>query len=81
MNDIVPHIPPTDFNFNHAGDEVWYDQSDQVGAFVVCKNKAGQVEDPSCSDTYYMYDPGQHTDYLGIDVVGQCTTPGSSLDF
>ncbi len=27
-NDIVPHLPPTEMGFNHAGDEVFYNQLD-----------------------------------------------------
>jgi len=71
-NDIVPHLPMTSMGFNHAGYEVWYDSDDDRTAFKVCPYTVGQPEDESCSDSYWVYDPTAHQDYLGVDVTGQC---------
>ena len=37
-NDVVPHLPPTPFGFNHAGDEVWYKNAGTDLTFNVCNN-------------------------------------------
>jgi hypothetical protein len=68
-NDIVPHLPAVEMGFNHAGHEVWYYDYDNVSLFKICPNKPGEEENWDCSDSYYLYDPGAHLDYLGIDVV------------
>ena len=73
-NDIVPHLPFIAMGFNHAGEEVWYDNDSNVSEYVVCKNQPGSPENESCSDTYYVYDPSAHIVYLGMSVVDQCTT-------
>jgi len=58
--------------FNHAGDEIFYNSQDQIDQYIICKNKPGEPEDPTCSDTFYFYDPGAHGEYLGVRVTGQC---------
>lgn len=37
LNDIVPHLPPRRFRFNHAGDEVWFNSYTDPDQFSVCE--------------------------------------------
>jgi len=37
-NDVVPHLPPTPFGFNHAGDEVWYQNPGTDLSYTLCDN-------------------------------------------
>ncbi|TNV76484.1 hypothetical protein FGO68_gene10993 [Halteria grandinella] len=76
-SDIVPHLPLTAMGFNHAGLEVWYNDNSNVLSYVTCPQIRGQPESEACSDSLYVYDPSEHLDYIGIDVIGQCTTPAS----
>jgi Lipase (class 3) len=36
FNDIVPHLPLTAMDFNHAGDEIWYNDESEALSYVVC---------------------------------------------
>jgi predicted lipase len=41
-NDVVPHLPPTTFSFNHIGDEIWYLNPGADLTYRTCKNVAGK---------------------------------------
>lgn len=57
--DIVPHLPPHDFQFLHPPFEILYDEA--MKSYVVC-NDSG--EDPKCSDGLGpTYSPSDHTTY------------------
>lgn len=43
-NDIVPHVPPTEFGFNHAGNEAWQMNSGDDLTMKFCTNNAGNAE-------------------------------------
>eukprot|EP01116_Phalansterium_solitarium_P019628 TRINITY_DN5563_c0_g1_i2.p1 TRINITY_DN5563_c0_g1~~TRINITY_DN5563_c0_g1_i2.p1 ORF type:complete len:299 (-),score=65.94 TRINITY_DN5563_c0_g1_i2:85-981(-) len=66
--DIVPHLIPQDIGYHHIAREVWFPTN--FTTFVVCDSTG---EDPSCSDSLYLYDPDDHTIYLGYQVAGTCT--------
>lgn len=44
-DDIVPHVPPQDFGFEHVVQEIWYNGSD----WIACSTTDG--EDPNCADS------------------------------
>ncbi len=44
LNDIVPHLPMIAMGFNHAGDEIWYNQANNAEAYIICQNKPSQPE-------------------------------------
>ena len=70
--DIVPHLPPEDFNFHHIATEMWINP---VGVITQCN---GSGEDPNCSDSVPVYDfsIADHLDYFGLDMgTGPCTPP------
>lgn len=73
LNDCVPHLPMTAMGFNHAGEEVWYNDSNNVSSFKICTNFVGKAENPTCSDTQLIDSATAHGVYMGIKVTGQCT--------
>uniref|UniRef100_A0A6B2LDZ5 Fungal lipase-type domain-containing protein n=1 Tax=Arcella intermedia TaxID=1963864 RepID=A0A6B2LDZ5_9EUKA len=62
--DIVPHLPPVDFDYRHMATEVWI-LSDQSNAYKVCDASG---EDPTCSDSLDIYSRADHLLYLGYNV-------------
>jgi len=65
--------------FNHGGDEVWYNDSEDKNTYKICRNQAGIEESWDCSNSYYIfYDWAAHQEYLGINVVHSCRIPGNS---
>jgi hypothetical protein len=78
-NDIVPHLPMTEFGFNHAGQEVWYFNAGLDMTFKICENTKGAPESSGCADTLWSYDPYAHMQYVGIDLtLGWCSSDTSS---
>ena len=77
-NDPVPHLPMTELNFNHAGDEVWYYESGTELDHKICLNQPGVPENPSCADTLWSYDPDAHMIYVGIDFRAGWCGPSSA---
>ena len=61
--------------FNHAGDEVWYWDTQDPLSYKICKNSGGQEESWWCSNTYFYYSGDAHVDYMGRNIVAQCSTP------
>jgi hypothetical protein len=61
--------------FNHAGEEIWYNDDHAVFQHVFCQYSQGKPEDESCSDSLYVFDPSAHMTYLGIGIIDQCDTP------
>ena len=39
QNDIFPHALPTELGFQHAGDEVWYDDASELESYQFCHNR------------------------------------------
>lgn len=73
-NDPVPHLPPASLGFEHAGREIWYDESS--AARVICDD-GSQGEDPDCSDSAEVaLVISDHFSYLGHKVV-QCAPFGN----
>jgi hypothetical protein len=67
--DIVPHVPPEDFGYTHATEEVWYveDQS----TYTACSVKNG--EDAKCSDSIALPTSiSDHLNYVGIPISNLC---------
>ena len=77
LNDLVPHSPSIEEGFNHAGDEVWYNDAENPSGYKICRNHAGVEESWDCSNSYYVYDWAAHMEYLGLNIKGQCTIPGT----
>ena len=73
-NDVVPHLPPTPFGFNHAGDEVWYMNAGGDLNFKVCNNIKGQPESQACADSILATGVDAHVVYLGIRLGSLCTS-------
>ncbi len=65
--DIVPHVPPESFGFNHVPVEVWYDEPST--SFKVC-NDSG--EDPTCADSVLGDSVQDHLDYMAIQISNLC---------
>ena len=73
-NDVVPHLPPTEFDFNHVGDEVWYNvDSDTDLTYKVCLNSPGRQEDLTCSNSILATGIDAHLNYMGRPIVGICS--------
>lgn len=78
--DIVPHLPMTEFGFNHAGNEVWYTKPLYDLTHVFCTNTVGQPENEDCADTLWSYDPSAHMQYVGINLdYGWCSPTSASI--
>uniref|UniRef100_A0A6B2LDI9 Fungal lipase-type domain-containing protein n=1 Tax=Arcella intermedia TaxID=1963864 RepID=A0A6B2LDI9_9EUKA len=58
--DIVPHVPPRAFGYQHLAVEVW--MAGNSGAFTVCD---GSGEDPNCSDKITSLSVSDHLYYIG----------------
>jgi len=57
--DLVPHLPPHDFQYLHPPFEVFYDEA--MKNYVVCDSSG---EDPKCSDSLApSYSTNDHTTY------------------
>ena len=73
FNDIVPHLPPTVFGFNHMGDEVWYSKTGADLSYIECHNHVGgRSEDLKCSDSIVASGIEAHLMYLGQSLIGIC---------
>jgi len=60
-HDIVPHLPPKSFDFNHVNTEVW----EHGSQYQIC-NQSG--EDPKCSDSLILPDSiPDHLSYMQLD--------------
>lgn len=61
QDDIVPHLPPYDFNFEHVPTEVW----ENDGQYNVCN---GSGEDPNCADSVPVIDfsVSDHLSYMDV---------------
>ena len=73
-NDVVPHLPPTGFGFNHAGDEVWYQNSGTDLTFKLCNNEKGLPENLTCSDSILATGVEAHLVYIGKKIGSLCTS-------
>ena len=62
-NDIVPHLPPKIFGFNHLLRESWINGT----SIIECSRV--DSEDPNCSDSVSVlnYSVSDHLDYFGIE--------------
>ena len=67
-NDVVPHLPPTEFGFNHAGNEVWYSQQGDALLYIECSNSARNPENSRCSDSILATGTAAHLRYLGVTI-------------
>lgn len=72
-NDVVPHVPPTAFGFNHIGDETWYFNAGTDLSYRVCKNQAGKPESSACSNSIVPDGIAAHLVYVGHQINGLCT--------
>lgn len=74
--DVVVQVPPRQMGFNHAGNEVWYYNSNDLN-FKTCENNAGSAESKNCADSY-LFTTGidAHLHYLGKAISGMCTLNG-----
>jgi len=73
---VVPHLPPTEFGFNHIGDEIWYFNEVPDNQYKTCINGAGKPEDPSCADSIIATGTSAHLQYLG-KFIGSMCAPGA----
>jgi hypothetical protein len=73
-NDVVPHLPPIPFGFNHAGDEVWYLNSGTDLTFHICNNVKGAPESESCGDSILDTGIEAHLVYIGKTIGSMCTS-------
>jgi len=62
QRDLVPHVPPELFGFQHSSTELWFPSN--YTSFIVCDNSG---EDPSCSDSLDFFNPADHLWYLGFN--------------
>jgi len=67
-NDVVPHLPPTEFGFNHAGNEVWYYQEGNQLTYKQCNNSPGKPENFSCANSIFATGVAAHLRYLGVQI-------------
>ena len=73
-HDPVPHVPPSFlFGFQHANEEVWYDEGSQT--YVSCP----QPEQSNCANqiSLLQYNIEDHTSYLNFNQKAQtslCST-------
>lgn len=62
LRDPVPHLPPRDHSYMHAGEERYEDENGRVKACV-------GPEDAQCADQWtYRQDVQDHMQYLGIKI-------------
>lgn len=67
--DPVPHLPPESFGFEHAIEEIFYNEPST--SFTQCSLTNG--EDPNCADGVALpIDVADHLDYLAIKIDGDC---------
>jgi len=59
--DLVPHVPPQLFGFEHSSTEIWF--STNYTNFTICD---GSGEDPNCSDSLNLFNPSDHLWYCGF---------------
>jgi len=71
-DDIVVHLPPAAFNFNHETQEIWNTNS----GYAQCSTTNG--EDGSCSDSVPVWDfsVSDHLSYMGVSC---CKGPSAKL--
>jgi predicted lipase len=71
--DMVVQVPPRQMGFNHAGNEVWYYNSNDMN-YKICENNPGSSESMSCANSY-IFTTGidAHLNYLGRPISGMCT--------
>lgn len=71
-DDIVVHLPPGAFNFQHETTEVWQTSS----GYKVCSASNG--EDSSCSNSvpFYEYSVSDHLSYMGVSC---CKGPNQAI--
>lgn len=65
-HDIVPHLPPSIFNYHHIGQEIWLDENNYN--YKLCN---GYGEDSDCSDSCKLIECrsiSDHLDYLNISM-------------
>jgi hypothetical protein len=74
--DPVPHLPPIDFGFLHAPQEIWYKGNTDKDP-ILCDGTC-EAEDPHCSDSIFPDGFADHTLYLGICM--GCTCEQADLD-
>ena len=67
-NDVVPHLPPLEFGFNHAGNEVWQNNQGDSLAVVQCANSAGKTENKACADSILATGVDAHLRYLAVTI-------------
>ena len=74
--DMVVQVPPRQLGFNHAGNEAWYYNTNDLNV-KVCENNAGSLESTSCADSY-IFTTGidAHLNYLGHPISGMCLQKG-----
>ena len=77
-NDPVPKVPPTDYNFKHAGNEVWYNGA----KWNECPNEANTYENSRCSNS--ISSPiwaacTSHLNMRGIKISGLCDSYQTSV--
>ena len=72
--DLVPHIPPENQGYQHAGNEVWYNSSTyQNLTYLECENGVGLGENQNCSETYPLtVSIDDHLEYLGLKISSMC---------
>lgn len=70
--DVVVQVPPRQMGFNHAGNEVWYYNSNDL-SYKVCENNPGSPESTKCADSY-LFTTGidAHLNYLGKPISNMC---------
>ena len=71
-NDMVPHLPITSMGFNHAGNEVWYNNAGDDLSYKQCANSAGKPENNACADSIIVTGIDAHLHYLGHPISGMC---------
>jgi len=68
LKDIVPHIIGEELGYRHVATEVWFEYN--TSSYRVCPSANG--ENQTCSDSVRVWDPADHTIYLGYQVQGTC---------
>lgn len=64
--DIVPHVPPMSFGFEHVRNEAYY-SGDSAGAYVTCEAPEGK----QCADSRILsLSTADHLSYMGIAISG-----------
>jgi len=57
--DLVPHLPPSDFGFQHTATEVFY--VEDGSSYTICDSSG---EDPKCSMEHDLYSVEDHYHYM-----------------